>query len=374
MKRIVSLIVVTLLVLTSISCALAEEKETLYLAYCGCITGAAAEQGETQVNGMKLAISEANAAGDLPVNLDIIVLDDQANPQNAATCANNAASNNDVIAVIGHTNSSCTLAGAPIYEDAELPMIAVGSSSPKISDAGDYIFRVWNSDTYTATVQVETLLALGFTKIGCLYENNDYGLGAYNVTVERLAQEGLELLVSESYELGQTKDFTNVLTKMKQAGVEAIFCVTDETELPLICSQAHNMLDYWPTIASTGAYSTSVLEVGGEDVNGLWGTTLFDPDNMPEKVSAFMESYKAMFGEDVSSMTGVTAYIATNMVIDAIRQNGATRADIEAFLTGLTDYDTIVGPLSFDENGDTMIPLVRMRIENGAFVADYTIE
>ena len=84
-------------------------------------------------------------------------LDDKADPKEAANVANKLAADESVVGVIGHINSSCTLAGAPIYNKAGLVQITTCSSSPKISDAGDYTFRVWNSDKYTARFNVEAL-------------------------------------------------------------------------------------------------------------------------------------------------------------------------------------------------------------------------
>ncbi len=181
-----------------------------------------------------------------------------------------------------------------------------------------------------------------------------------------MKEKNLEILVAESYLLGETKDFTTILTKMKDAGVEAIFCVSDETELPMILQQAHG-LDYDPFFTSTGTYSQVVIDLGGEDVEGLYGQMIFDQNDVPEKVEAFMAKYKERFETDVVTTPAMTAYMATQMVIEGIRENGATRDGIQQFLAGMTDFETMVGPLSFDENGDARIPLTRCQIKDGTF-------
>ena len=157
-----------------------EEVLTLKLGFAGALTGGSAEQGTRQNAAMTLAVEQYNAArGPEDPIVEIVAYDDMADPKEAATVANKLASDTDVVAVIGHTNSSCTLAGAPIYETAGLVDITTGSSSPKISEAGPYIFRTWNSDVYTAKYNVTALLDMGCENIGIIYENNDYGLGGY---------------------------------------------------------------------------------------------------------------------------------------------------------------------------------------------------
>ncbi len=347
--------------------------DTIKIGAALALTGGSAEQGNRALRGVRLAVEEANAAGGINGQmLEVVSLDDKADPKEAANVANKLAADESVMGVIGHINSSCTLAGAPIYNKAGLVQITTCSSSPKISDAGDYTFRVWNSDKYTARFNVEAILEKGYTKVGIVYENNDYGLGAYEVAVEVLGEAGITPLVAEAYLLGETKDFSTIITKMKDAGVEAVFAVSDETELPMFMKQSHQ-LGFNPFVTSTGTYNNVVVELGGQDVEGLYGATFFDPSNPPEKIAAFFKTLNTRFADegatekDANAQT-ITSYVATQMIIEGLKQNGVSREGVKNYLTGLQDFETPMGPISFDENGDTVIPLTRMVIENGTFV------
>lgn len=342
--------------------------DTLKIAVALALTGGSAEQGNQVKNSVKLAIKDINDAGGINGKMvELVEYDDQADPKQSATVANAIAADDSILAVIGHTNSSCTLAGAAIYNNAGIPQITCSSSSPAISDAGEYTFRIWNSDAYTAAVHVETILNRGYQNVGVIYENNDYGLGAYNVAVEKFGEAGIDIKVAESYLLGETKDFTTILTKMKSAGVEAIFAVADETELPMIMSQA-NDLDFHPFVTSTGSYSTTVLELGGDAVEGLYGATFFDPNNLPEEVAAYYDRYMKEYGVDAVTAHACAGFISANVIIDALKSGATTRDEIRDYLDSGITFETMVGTLSFDENGDTKIPLTRMVIQDGAFV------
>ena len=347
-----------------------EEVLTLKLGFAGALTGGSAEQGTRQNAAMTLAVEQYNAArGPEDPIVEIVAYDDMADPKEAATVANKLASDTDVVAVIGHTNSSCTLAGAPIYETAGLVDITTGSSSPKISEAGPYIFRTWNSDVYTAKYNVTALLDMGCENIGIIYENNDYGLGGYNVAVQTLEDAGKEPVVAEAILLGETKDFSTIVTKMKNAGVDGVYAVADETELGLFASQSAAQ-NYEPKITSAGTYSDVVIEIGGEAANGMYGTTPFNASNLPPKVSEFFESFWERFADEGLTTTDSSsppAYIGTQVLLDAIRAGNYDRESIKDYLTGLT-WESIVGTLTFDENGDVNMPLSLMVIENGEFV------
>ncbi|HHV79563.1 MAG TPA: branched-chain amino acid ABC transporter substrate-binding protein [Firmicutes bacterium] len=335
------------------------------------LTGGSAEQGNRARRGALLAIEEANQAGGINGRkIELVEMDDRADPKEAANVANRLAADPSVVAVIGHTNSSCTLAGAPIYNKAGLVHITCSSSSPKISDAGPYTFRVWNSDAYTASFNVKKIIELGYKKIAIIYENNDYGRGGYDVAKKTLEEAGIQPVAAESYLLGETKDFSTIITKLKNAGAEAIYGVSDETEIPLFLKQAHQM-GYKPFFVSSGTYNPAVIRLGGQDVEGAVGNALFNPEDPKPSLKAFFDKYLERFkSEGVTGTDPVSpaAYDATRMIIEALKKGGTTREAVKDYLTNLKDFDGVLGKLSFDKNGDTFIPMIYMTIKDGKFV------
>ncbi|NPV69826.1 MAG: ABC transporter substrate-binding protein [Firmicutes bacterium] len=345
--------------------------KTIKIGYAGAVTGGSAEQGNRTRRGVLMAIEEANKAGGINgTQIELVSLDDRADPKEAANVANRLASDPDIMAVIGHTNSSCTLAGAPIYNKAGLVQITCSSSSPKISAAGPYTFRVWNSDAYTAAFNVQLLIDLGFKKIGIIYENNDYGRGGYEVAVQTLEKAGMKPVAAESYLLGETKDFGTVISKLKAAGAEAIYGVADETEIPLFMKQSH-AVGYKPFFVSSGTFNPAVIRLGGADVEGVVGNALFNPDNIPPKLKGFFDKYLERFkSEGITQVDPISpaGYTAGQMVIEALSKKGVSREAVKDYLTTLKGFDSVLGPLSFDENGDIKIPMTYMVIKDGKFI------
>ena len=333
------------------------------------LTGASAQEGTYIDYGIRLAAKEINAAGG--INGKTIVLsemDDRSDPKEAANIANLFVADKDVIAVLGDDNSSCTLAGAPIYNANHLVQIGTCCSSPKISQAGPYTFRLWNSDVYTASFNVQTILDAGYKKVSILYENNDFGLGAMGVAQQVLAKAGLKPVISEGYLLGETKDFKTVITKMKSAGTEAVFMVGGETEIPAFMTQCGE-LGWKPFVDSNGAYMAKIIELGGKYVEGLVGNSFFNPDELPPKIAAFFVKYDAEYNTTITAdMNSPIGYDGLYMIADALKSGATTREDVQKYLANLKNFDGVCGTLSFDENGDATIPLVSVVIKNGKFV------
>lgn len=335
------------------------------------LTGGSAELGGRVYNGAKLAVDEINAAGGINgAQIELVAHDDKADPKEAANIANMFAADKDILACIAGYNSSCTLAGAPIYNDAKLVHIAVGSSSPNVTNAGDYTFRVWNSDIYRATVDLQIAIDGGYQNYGIIYQNDDFGLGALQVAQDKLKKEGLTCSVAEGFLLGETKDFNTIITKMQNAGCDAVFCIADESELAAFCVQC-DAQGYHPFITATGTYNPAVISLGGAAVEGICGDGFFDPANKPAAVAEYFEKYNKAFssnGKYDEDPTSPCAYIAIYMIAAALKDGAATRDDVQAYLAKLKDFDTLLGKLSFDENGDVMIPLVPITIKGGEFV------
>lgn len=347
------------------------ESDKIKIGVAVPMTGGSAELGSRVFNGAKLAADEINEAGGINGKMiELVSMDDRADPKEAANIANLLVADKEIIAVIGGYNSSCTLASAPIYNSNKLPQIAVGPSSPKVSDAGEYTFRVWNSDTYRASFDLQIILDEGYNKIGIVYQNDDFGVGALNISKEILAKEGLEPLVAEGYLLGETKDFNTIITKMKNANCDSVFAISDESEFAAFCKQCEQQ-GFRPFISCTGTYNPAVITLGGSAVEGAVGDAFADLINGTEKAEKFFKNYNEKYSlsadNGVQDPTSPCAYDALNMIAEAIKNGAESREEVQRYLANLKDFDGVVGKLSFDENGDVNIPLAAIVIKDGDF-------
>ncbi len=83
--------------------------------------------GYDAIYAARLAVREINAAGGVAGRqLVLVAYDDRGDPEMARTAARNLAIDPDVAAVVGHYRPESTAAAAPIYANADLPLLAVG--------------------------------------------------------------------------------------------------------------------------------------------------------------------------------------------------------------------------------------------------------
>jgi branched-chain amino acid transport system substrate-binding protein len=363
----------TRVVTVTVSATFPESLETIKIGVGSPLTGNSATEGGCVLRGAEQAVKDVNAAGGINgQQVELVIKDNHGDPKDAATIASLFVQDKGVIAVIEGPNSTLCLAGTPIYNNGHLVDMNVGASSPKVSAAGPYTFRVWANDTYRVAFDVQILLDEGYTKVGVIYQNDDFGLGGLPVLEALMAKKGLKPLVVEAYlGGGETKDFSTVITKMRSAGCDSVFAFSYEPELALFCKQA--VAQGWtPFIASTGAYRPHLIMLGGDSVNGVVGDAFYNPEKTPDNIAALFA--KLNVGHTYSGATVLPnnyspcSYDATNMILEAIKSGAKTREDVKEFMTSLKDYPGMVGTLSFDENGDVAIPLVRIEIKGGKYV------
>jgi branched-chain amino acid transport system substrate-binding protein len=195
----------TILSLVSVlvtGCGIAENSEngsssnaSVKIGLAAPLSGSSAEYGEQFKKGAELAVQLVNDSGGIngkKVVLDI--QDDKGDPKEAANTANKFVSDKSILAVVGHFNSSATLAAAPIYNKNKVVEISPSSSSPKVTDAGDYTFRVITTDAYQAQFVANWTKEEGYKKAAIVYEQTDFGLGLSDVYSKIAKENGIEMV------------------------------------------------------------------------------------------------------------------------------------------------------------------------------------
>jgi branched-chain amino acid transport system substrate-binding protein len=179
--QIYSYIIILSLVILS-GCVKKEENEIRIGAILP-LTGDAAEWGSNTKNGIDLAVDNINSGGGINGRkIKILYEDTQGMPQNGVAAIQKLINVEKLPTVIDDSMSSVTLAMAPIAENNKVVLLSVGATAPKISEAGKYIFRIWNSDDLEGKVSARFVYDdLKLKNAAILYINNDYGTGLDSV-------------------------------------------------------------------------------------------------------------------------------------------------------------------------------------------------
>ena len=342
--------------------------DTIKIAFAGPLTGDSSQDGTDARDGAALAVDVLNEAGGINgKTVELVEYDDKGDPKEAATVASQICQDSSIVATVGHYNSSCTLAGAPIYEKNGLPIMAVGSSANSVSEAGDYIFRDVNSDDASAYDCANWAVNdMGVKKLAVMYENDDYGLGLAESFVKYAEEFGAEIVSNDAYLIGETKDFTSILTKIGQTDAEMIFIGGLYNETAMIMKQEQQIGLSIPCIGTDSLFSSGVIDLGGEAVEGMYCISGFVVETDDADIQEFITKFNDKYGKNPGTFAA-NGYDAVMLFAEAIKAGDGTRTSIKDNLYNISGYKGIGGEVTFDENGDVHKQYVRLVIKDGEF-------
>ena len=335
------------------------------------LTGDQAPHGLDMLQGAKMAIAHAEAQGPiLPGHrAELVALDDQRNPTQAVAAAKKLVADPDVIAVVGHLNSSCTMPASAIYHQARLLQITPISSNPQISRQGfDTFYRTCVTDDLQGpAAALFAVRELRAKRIFILDDMTTYGRGLANEFEKKLRQLSVEVLGHEGITQGD-KDFTPVLTKIKSLAPDLLYFAGMFPEGALLIKQRKDLGLNAAFMGSDGQFDPVLIDLATpEAAEGVYLTTIGSDIHQVPSARAFVDEYERRFGP--IGAYSAYAYEATSLAIWAIRKAGTKdRAAVLAAMKTLKDYPGLFGPENFDAKGDTLIRDVGIfTIKSGKF-------
>jgi len=329
-----------------------EGRESIKIAVVFARTGIASLEGLDFFLANYLAVENINNRGGiLGRPLEVVDLDNKSSALGAKAAAQKAVELN-VTAVIGAEWSTYSLAMAAVLQEACIPMITPLSTNPKITQTGDYIFRVCFTDELQgkaiALFIQDDLKAKNAVIIKNV--NSDYSLGLAESFRRNFEQTGKRIIWEGNYEEKQV-DFTDILKKLKALNTDIIFLPGNEKGGGPIIKKAREMGISTPFFGCDG-WTDRIYESGGAAVEGCYATTLWHPDSTDGRVKQIQKEYLRKYGKKLAS-DQVLVYDAVMLLADAISRAGAVdRKKIRDALAATDKFNGITGTISFDSHGD----------------------
>jgi branched-chain amino acid transport system substrate-binding protein len=329
------------------------------------LSGKSAQYGKWIQEGLELGKDHINAQGGIRgKTLVIIYEDDAAIPKDAANAMQKLVSIHQVPVVYGSWASSCVLAQAPIAQQSHTVLIGE-AISPKIRNAGDYVFRMQPDARYYLRKLVPFVYQqMRVASISILYVNNDFGLDQANVFEDAFTNLGGRVLHSEGYSQ-KASDFRTQLLKIQNYAPDAVF-VPGYAELGLILKQAREMGLRQRFIGSVPSENPDVIETAGEAAEGLIYPHHFDPESQDALVRNYQEAYKTRYGRSSEGFAAL-AYDGIRIVAKVMDDQGELPDRIKEGLNTLADFPGVTGPTTFDDHGDVIKTIIIKTIRDGQF-------
>lgn len=349
--------------------------DTIKIGEVGSMTGNQATFGTSTHEGITLAIDEINAAGGVKgKKLELVSLDDQGKPEEAATAVTKLITQDKVTAILGEVASSISLAMAPIAQGNKVPMITPSSTNPKVTEQGDYIFRVCFIDPFQGTVMARFATeTLKVKKVAVLRDvKSDYSMGLANFFIETFKKSGGEILMDQSYSQGDI-DFKSQLTAIKAKAPEAIFVPGYYTEVGLIARQARELGIKAPMMGGDGWDSPKLMEIGGQALEGSYFSNHYSSEDQSPVVQGFITKFKARFNR-IPDGLAAAGYDATKILADSMSRaaslDGQALRDAIAATKG---HVGVTGNITIDSNRNAVKSAVVLKIAGGQMKYQSTI-
>jgi len=333
------------------------------------LTGKEATFGQSSHHGTELAIDELNASGGvLGRKLKLLTEDDQSKAGESKTIAQKLISRDGVVALLGEVASSRSLEAAPICQENKIPQISPSSTNPKVTQIGDYIFRVCFIDPMQGAALAqfarETLKAKRMAVLTDV--STAYSVGLADYFKQAFIKGGGEIVVEQKYS-GGDRDFKAQLTTIKAAGVDALFVPGYYTEVGLIARQARELGLTYPLFGGDGWEAPELIQIGGAAVEGCYYSTHYSPEVKDPAVQKFVASFKAKYGSVPDAMAAL-GYDSAMLLADAMkRANSTDGPKVRDTLAATKDFPGIAGKITIDANRDAQKPLVILEVTNGDF-------
>ena len=343
-------------------------QEEIVIGEYASLTGGSASFGQSSHKGTALAVEEMNAAGGiLGKKLKLITDDDQSQAGQPATIARKLISQDKVVAVLGEVASSKSLEAAPICQQSKIPMISPASTNPKVTEVGDYIFRVCFIDPFQGTVMSKFAQSKGWKNVAVLTDvKQDYSVGLAEFFIKDFKASGGQIVKEQKYSTGD-KDFKPQLTSIKAANPDAIFVPGYYGEVSLIAKQAKLLGIKAPLLGGDGWVGDSLLKVAGNSLDGSFFSCHYASDDKSPKVQEFVKAFKAKYGEVPDDMAAL-GYDSAMILGEAIKRAGTTEPQkLRDAIAATKDHDGITGKITLDSKRNASKPAVILTIGNGGF-------
>ena len=369
MKKLITIILILTVASAGLIVGCAKEEKKIKIGAILPLTGDGAAYGEKEKDGIDLAAWEVNEDGGIGGRkIEVIYEDSKGVPEPATSALQKLITRDKVKVVIGDAFSSPTLAMVPIIDKNRIIMISPSASSPKLSHSSDYFFRVWPSDVAEASIMAEVAMdRMKLKKFALIYGNNDYAIGLRDVFMESVKRLGGEILVTETYNEGDT-DFRTQLTKIKKAAPDAIYMTGYYKEFAKILIQAKEM-GIKAQFLSCGTFpEPEILKIAKEAAEGVvFVQPYFDRNSKDPLIQKFVENYEARFNVE-AGIYAAHGYDAMRVLAEAMKIGGISPERIRDALLGLKDFPGVTGKTTFVKGGDVVKPARIMTVKDGEFV------
>jgi branched-chain amino acid transport system substrate-binding protein len=338
------------------------------IGFFGAITGSAGALGTNEQDGMKLAISQFEAANP-SCKISLLTFDSQGDPAQAPALAQKAATNTALIALVGPAFSGESKVADPIFDQAGLPNMTVSATNPSLGTNG---WKFWHRAVGTDNSQgpaAATYLAstLGAKKVAVIDDGSQYGKGIADIVRSTLKTDNVTVTDSESIDPNGT-DFSSTVNNIKATPPDAVFFGGYYQAGGVLAKQLKDGGVNATFMGPDGVEDPGFVKAAGAAAEGA---ILLAPGTPPDKLAAsFTSAYQTLNGQ-AAGLYSVEGYDAANAILAGIKAGDTSRTSMETYL-GSVDYKGLAVEIKFASGTNELASKVTIwasTVTSGAIVS-----
>ena len=331
------------------------------------LTGFAAADGKSALNGAKLAVKQANQAGGINGKMiELVVYDDQASPKQAVPISNKLIEKDKVIAAISGSYSGATRAAAGVFQSAEIPYISAYAVHPEITKAGNYVFRTSFMGEVQGRAGAKLIGAtLQRKRVVLITLKNDFGKSLAAGFKEAAGQFNLQIVNEYQYSI-KDRQFGPIVAKVKADAPEAIYATGYFFTAGPLVSQLRAAGITVPVIGQEGYDSEQFIKIAGKASEGTIITTSLDRDSNSSETRSFISEFEAMAGHKVD-MVAASGHTAMKVLVAAMKKAGTTSPSAIRNAIAQTNLVASTGSISFNDLGEVQKNVQVQVVRDGDF-------
>jgi branched-chain amino acid transport system substrate-binding protein len=329
------------------------------------MTGDIATFGQSNHKGVALAVEEINGAGGVNGRqLELHTEDDQSQANESATAVRKLIDRDRVVAVLGQVASGNSLAAAPICQNKQIPMISPASTNPRVTQVGNYIFRVCFIDLFQGGVMAKFAAHDLKLKRVAIFKAQDqpYSTGLADSFSDWFGKLGGQIVANESFSSTDT-DFKAQLTSIKARNPEAIFIPGYYNQVGTIARQARELGLKVPLLGGDGWDSPTLFDAAGGALEDCYFSNHYSAEEKRPEVQAFIEKFKGKNSGEIPDAMAALGYDATRILAEAMKNaKSLSGADLREAIAAIRDFPGVTGKITINDERNAVKPAMVLQI------------
>ncbi len=338
-------------------------EKIIKIAAIYALTGKATKSNKPSLKGVVDAVNELNEAGGIAgKKIKLYIIDNKSSPIGSKNAAKKAVKKN-VTAIIGSDWSSHSLAIAKIAQAHEIPMISNISTNPKVTETGNYIFRVCFTDNFQGKVMAKFAVKDLKAKSAIVFTNiaSDYSMGLSGEFIKNFKLSGGKILFNAMYK-SNLHNYNSLILQIKKYNPDVIF-FSGHDEAGFLAEKVQNAGIKAVLLGGDDWNYQSFLDKGGKYIKlGYYCTHWSEKSKNPVSL-AFVKKYRGK--RDLCSAFALS-HDAVFLLADAVkRANSLDKNKIRMALENTKSFPGVTGEISFNKNGDPAKDAIINEINDG---------